>query len=350
MRSKGIVLLFICFFAIQTYGQRTDIVALKNGDRITCEITGMDRGVLFAKVDYIDGLLEIDWRQVAKVESNRLFIVKTENGLVHEGKISTAPLDADKVVKIELKVDPSTNVELKTAEVVKIDTSSESFMKRFNGYVIGGMSYTKGNAYREYNLRGLIEYPRERWGFQADISSNLAASNGIRTTTRNELRTSVDRQLGRNNYFLRVGVGFLQSTEQGISLQKTFGTGIGYRFVNSNRARISLIGGIGWQHTSYDLPDLSGASQRTTAALIGTDIKFFKFKKAGLDLYASVMPSVSEPGRVFSRLNQTIYYKIYARLTLNISFYGSWDNRPPFGLSGSDYGTTTGIGWTFGSK
>ena len=350
MRSKGIVLLFICFFAVQTYGQRTDIIVLKNGDRITCEITGMDRGVLFAKVDYIDGLLEIDWRQVAKLESKRLFIVKTENGLVHEGTISTAPLDADKVVKIELKVDPATNVELKTADVVTIDTSSQSFRKRFNGYLIAGMSYTKGNAYREYNLRGLIEYPRERWGFQADISSNLSASNGIRTTTRNELRTSVDRQLGRNNYFLRVGAGFLQSTEQGISLQKTFGVGVGYRFINSNRAKVSLIGGMGWQRTNYDLPDLSGASQNTTAALIGTDIKFFKFKKAGLDLYAGVMPSVSEPGRIFSRLNQTIYYKIFPRLTLNISFYGSWDNRPPFGLPGSDYGTTTGLGWTFGSK
>ena len=91
MKSKGIVLLFICFFALPTYGQRTDIIVLKNGDRITCEITGMDRGVLFAKVDYIDGLLEIDWRQVAKVESNRLFIVKTENGLVHEGKIRWLP-------------------------------------------------------------------------------------------------------------------------------------------------------------------------------------------------------------------------------------------------------------------
>ena len=107
---------------------------------------------------------------------------------------------------------------------------------------------------------------------------------------------------------------------------------------------------MGWQRTNYDLPDLSGASQNTTAALIGTDIKFFKFKKAGLDLYAGVMPSVSEPGRIFSRLNQTIYYKIFPRLTLNISFYGSWDNRPPFGLPGSDYGTTTGLGWTFGSK
>ena len=33
-----------------------------------------------------------------------------------------------------------------------------------------------------------------------------------------------------------------------------------------------------------------------------------------------------------------------------ISFYGNWDNKPIAGFSGSDYGTTSGISWTFGSR
>jgi len=37
-------------------------------------------------------------------------------------------------------------------------------------------------------------------------------------------------------------------------------------------------------------------------------------------------------------------------LTWNVSFYGSWDNRPPPTFSGSDYGTSSGLGWTFGNR
>jgi hypothetical protein len=66
--------------------ERTDVIIMKNGDRITCEITGVKYGTLYARLDYVDGIVEIDWSKVAKVESNRLFIIKTEDGSVHEGR------------------------------------------------------------------------------------------------------------------------------------------------------------------------------------------------------------------------------------------------------------------------
>jgi hypothetical protein len=44
------------------------------------------------------------------------------------------------------------------------------------------------------------------------------------------------------------------------------------------------------------------------------------------------------------------YIKIISDLKWNISFYGNWDNEPPPGLNGSDYGTSSGLSWTFGLK
>ena len=49
-------------------------------------------------------------------------------------------------------------------------------------------------------------------------------------------------------------------------------------------------------------------------------------------------------------MNAAYYIKIYSKLKFNISFYGSWDNRPPPIFSGSDYGTSVGIDWTFGNR
>jgi len=33
-----------------------------------------------------------------------------------------------------------------------------------------------------------------------------------------------------------------------------------------------------------------------------------------------------------------------------VSFYGNWDNQPPPGFSGSDYGSSSGLSWTFGLR
>jgi hypothetical protein len=44
------------------------------------------------------------------------------------------------------------------------------------------------------------------------------------------------------------------------------------------------------------------------------------------------------------------YLKLWSNLTFNLSLYGNFDTRPPEGLSGSDYGFSSGLGWTFGSK
>ena len=49
-------------------------------------------------------------------------------------------------------------------------------------------------------------------------------------------------------------------------------------------------------------------------------------------------------------MNATYYVKLFSNLKWNASFYGNWDSRPPNGLSGSDYGSTSGLSWTYGLK
>jgi hypothetical protein len=47
----------------------------------------------------------------------------------------------------------------------------------------------------------------------------------------------------------------------------------------------------------------------------------------------------------------TIYaLKLFSNFWWNLSFYGNWDTRPPANFSGSDYGYSSGIKWTFGYR
>jgi hypothetical protein len=152
------------------------------------------------------------------------------------------------------------------------------------------------------------------------------------------------------NYFY-TGLGsFLQSSEQNIRLQTNIGAGIGKFLKNTNNARISLLGGVAWQDTAYTELATPVPSQSLVAALVGTELKFFRFNKTHLDVDALAFPALSKPGRIFVYTNATYYVKITGDLSWNVSFYGNWDNQPPANFSGSDYGTSSGLTYSFGLK
>jgi hypothetical protein len=155
------------------------------------------------------------------------------------------------------------------------------------------------------------------------------------------------RLLRWNNWYYE-GLGdFLQSSSQGIQLQTTAGAGIGRFLKNTNRARIGLTGGLVWQGTNYVPTSELQGSQNLIAALIGTNVRVFKFKKTNLNLSAMLLPALSQPGRVRFNTNVTYSIEIFKNFWWNFQFYGNWDNRPPGNLPGSDYGSSSGTSYTF---
>lgn len=57
--------------------EKADVIIMKNKDRITCEVKGLDSGTLYISVDYILNTSSVDWSKVDHIESKQLFIVKT---------------------------------------------------------------------------------------------------------------------------------------------------------------------------------------------------------------------------------------------------------------------------------
>ncbi len=343
-----VVASFLLFAGPLFAQQRTDVLVMKNGDRMTCEIIGLAASVLYVKLDYVDGTISVQWSQVARLETNRLLIVKTQNGSVYSGRVSTVEAPAGQPVKIQVAKTPDEKVVIDSSQIVTLDRTSDKFWQRFNGDVSTGLLYSKGNQSTQYNLSSSVEYPRDRWSAQASFNSTLSSSSGASASARNQLAFSARRLLRWNNYFYSGVASFLQSSEQGIGLETKVGGGIGRYLKNTNGAKISVLGGFALQRTSYNLFGASLRSQNSAEALIGGEVKLFKFKKTKLNISATLFPSISEPGRVYFGTNESYYIKLFSNLSWNLSFYGTWDNRPPRGLSGSDYGSSTGLSWIFG--
>jgi hypothetical protein len=271
--------------------ENTDVLVMKNGDRMTCQVKGLDAGVLYVSFDYIDGTTSVQWSKVARLESNQLFIVKTQDGSVYTGRLNTPETPAGQPVRIQVVETPEKEVVIDRTQIVKMGETSARFWQRFNGEISWGIIYSKGNQSTQYNLGSQTEYLRERWSAEANLSSNLSASTGVSASTRNDLQLSASRLLRWNNYFYS-GIGnFLQSSEQGIRLQTTLGGGIGRYLKNTNNATISVLGGLAWQSTDYKPSIIPQGQQNLAAAAIAAQVKFFRFNKTNLSVTASLFPA-----------------------------------------------------------
>jgi hypothetical protein len=68
-------------FACPLYGKRKDdVVTMKNGDKFTGGIKGLQYGELVFKSDYMKDFVYLDWKRVESLQSKDIFIVSLTNG------------------------------------------------------------------------------------------------------------------------------------------------------------------------------------------------------------------------------------------------------------------------------
>ncbi len=97
MKLHNLALCAVLLLVAPLFGRdKTDVVVMKNGDRLTGEIKGLNSGVLYVNMDYILGTSSVQWSKVHHVESKQLFIVKTESGSVYTGTLSTSDVPSDR--------------------------------------------------------------------------------------------------------------------------------------------------------------------------------------------------------------------------------------------------------------
>jgi Protein of unknown function, DUF481 len=350
MNARIFALLLLLFLAVPLSARdKSDVITMKNGDRLTCEIKGLSANTLYISVSYILGTLSVDWSKVDYVESRQQFIVKTRDGLVYSGTLSTAKTSGGRPSEIQILNPADKRVDLDKTQISQMDQTSSNLSERFNGDIGWGVIYSKGNQSTQYSLSSAVNYPRENWAVGASYNSTLATSTRATPSTRNQVDLGLQRLLRWNNWYSMGLADFLQSSEQGIRLQTTLGGGVGRYLKNGDHAVISVIGGMAWQRIDYQQKALPSPTQDVASGLIGSDVKLFYFNKTTFSLSANLFPAVSEPGRVHFNLNTAYSVKLWSNLNWNISLYGNWDNRPPPGFAGSDYGTSSGLSWTFGN-
>jgi putative salt-induced outer membrane protein YdiY len=354
-KSRIVAALFLSFLAALVprdvaAREKSDVIVMRNGDRITCEIKQLRSDTLYIKVDYILTTISVDWTKVDHLESRQLFLVTTRDGRVYGGVLSATQAATGEIKQTEVFDPPDTKTKLAVTQIAKVDETSDLIRQRFSGAVGLGFTYSKGNQTSQYNLASDVSYAEGRWSARVDYDSNLTSNSNSNVSTRNDATLSGQRLMRWNNWYYTGVADFLQSSVQGIQRQDTFGVGIGRNLKNTGRTFFTVYGGFGWQQIDYQQRVLQVPTQQVTSGLLGAQLRLFRFDRTNLTINTTFLPAVNDAGRIHFNLNAAYYVKLWRKLNWNCTFYGNWDNHPPPGFSSSDYGASSGVSMNFGSR
>lgn len=118
---------------------KIDHLELSNGDRLTCEVRGLDRGKLTAKVDGM-GTVSIEWNRVVRLVSPATYQVELSSGRRLVGSIE-APSAA------RLSIRSATDaVVVDLLDVVRVAPLEPGFFKSLDGSIDFGFNFAQADS------------------------------------------------------------------------------------------------------------------------------------------------------------------------------------------------------------
>jgi hypothetical protein len=320
---------------------KTDVVLMKNGDRITCEIRSLEQGQLTVKQEYASSTVVFDWSKVDNIQTKQPFVVVNDKGNAFSGHVSET---ADGHI---VTVAGANEVRIPHDEVVSIQQTGETFLRSLRGDVDLGLSFAQSNAQKNVTLQGDLTYQATTHLAGLSANSQFTSQKEVSDTNETTLKSEYFEQLRKSAWYGGAIANFLSSSEQQIDLRTTLGGALATRPIYTNRTNLSLIAGLAFTSEKDKSDTESTANKRGLDSAFALQFSTFRFDSTTFDTTVWVYPSLTTPGRVRMTLNQDVYYKFYKDFYVRASFYDNYDNRPVVGAPPNNLGVSSTVGWSF---
>ena len=339
------VLLCVCFQS-QAKKLRGDVVVMKNGDRLTGDLKGLQSGVLFIETAYSSENIGVDWNQVQTVQSKALYLITLANGVHLTGSVERTPGDVKVVEDVTIKTGDK-SIRLPSSEIVEIGMQKSSFMKQLQGSLDAGISFTSGNSQSTVTTNAIANYTTPKWSATVAQGTSFNNQSGGTKTNRNDTSFAAERFLGRNSYIGGL-VDFLHSSQQDLDLRMTAGGGYGRFLKRTGNTDLRWIGGVVYAKETFTATSSSpGSSDSNAEGLLGAQFDAYRFKFGEVHLQLMIFPGLSDYGRIRTTTNNTLSIKLTNNFHFSLSFWDNYDSRPPVTAKNNELGLSTGIGWSF---
>jgi len=321
-------------------GAKTDVLFLRNGDRITGEVKGLARGKLDYSTDDA-GRLSIEWEKVARITSATSFDVEDSFGKRYFGRLM--PSTRDGYVVFENGGADTLSV----MSVIGMTPVNAKFVERLSAYLDLGFTLAKANQATTFSVSGRANYRAPKIGGQFTLDSYAQGQENVPTTTRNTLRQSVSWYL-QPRWSTTALIQLEQNEELDLDHRVTGGGAFDHVLRHTNQMELSLGAGLVGTQEQFSSGPTSEANT-SVEGLLTAEWEAYHFDSPKLDFNTSIalFPSISQAGRVRGQGGFRLVYEVFKDFNAGFRLTDTFDSSPPEGASKNDYVTELTIGWSY---
>ena len=364
MRRRFLCLPVFLFFASTILG---DQITLKNGDRLTGQITTGDVKTLLLKAEFV-GEVTIQWDAITAIESSDVLHLTLKDGKRLSGKITTRdgrfvvagvpeatpPAAKDTVVAVR------NDAEQRAFDAAAERLAHPKFIYFWGGVFDTGLALTRGNSSTtSYTLSGkaIRETARDKltlyttYVYASDNTTipNRTTANAIRAGVRGDLNIISPR------VFIFAFADYETNELQNLDLRQVYGGGFGYHVIKTDRTVFDVFGGFSYDRDAFSsyfitnpappppLTFVPAITQNSAEALVGEEFDSHLSKRSTLTERFSFFPNLSHTGEYRFQFDTTVAMQLKNWLNWQATFSDRYISYPPPGLKGNDLLLSTGL-------
>jgi hypothetical protein len=177
----------LCLLPAIAFGQKTDVITFKNGDKLTVDIKQFERGILRASTVGM-GTIQIQWDVIESIETDKTYEIELSSGSLYLGSVS--PADDGTRLSVWTATGP-TEVELADVTTISRIKREQSIWSRIDGSVQFGLNYTSGSQVGQTNVGLTAWFQEARYIVGTEFNATLTTGSAERDTRR------MKRKIGR---------------------------------------------------------------------------------------------------------------------------------------------------------
>lgn len=334
--TKCLLVVLLSFISAAVFAQKDSLV-LKNGDIIVGEIKSMDRGVLTIETKYSKNDFTIEWDGIKEIYSEASFLITLKDGERINGKLRAT--DGGK--KIIIIDDEGKQTATTLEDIVYLKGLKSNFWSRAYATIDLGLSVTKANNLKQYNMRSTVGYVADKWITDIYYDDLRSRQDSVAETKRTESGASFTYFLP-NDWYTTGALTTLSNTEQALKMRFTAKAGAGKYIVHTNRSYFGVGAGLSLNNETFT----NETPKRTSLeGYIGTEVNLFDIGDFSLLSNLYVYPSFTESGRWRSDFRLDTKYDLPLDFYVKFGITVNYDNRPAEVGKETDYVYNFSIGW-----
>ena len=322
------------------FAQKTDVLVLVNGDRVTGEIKELTRSKVRLKTDPM-GTVYVKWQDIVSITSDKTFEIELSSGQKFFGSLHPSEQEGQDEI-----VTGKATVGVRHLSIVRVTPIKESFWSRLDGSIDIGLSFLQQNSQFDYNLGAQVKHRAENSLTQFQWSSIVRLQNDTETTNRQTLTLAHIQSFAPKWFWAGLGA-YDANAELSLDGRGSGGGGAGRYFVQSNKINLLTWGGVLYAYEKFS--DMPGESVLNT--IVSTIFDFFvdADHKSDITVSLDIIPVVTQSGRIRLEANAEGRHELFKDFFFKLAVLNSFDSKPPTGgtTNKNDLAVTTSIGWSF---